>query len=240
MIETDQGAADAIQAALANSRTGSFDVERVRQLSEGLERLSKKGIAAVLLNLSLPDSQGIETFDKLFTSAPDVPILILGGHLNEELAKQAVARGAQDYLLPGHLNGYSLPRPVHNSIDRKVQPPPGRRPIRQFVRGGGLGRNWTAQRKVGSFGQANLARATGNHWRSRQVAGFGNPPSKQAVTCGFSASRTGSSDLPPGKISSNVVYNKMSFLGCSEKERRVLLKPSVHPFRALFFPPLKS
>jgi diguanylate cyclase (GGDEF)-like protein/PAS domain S-box-containing protein len=120
LIETDQGAADAIQAALANSRTGSFDVERVRELSEGLERLSKKGIAAVLLNLSLPDSQGIETFDKLFTAAPDVPILILGGHLNEDLARQAVARGAQDYLLPGHLNGYSLPRALHNSIDRKA------------------------------------------------------------------------------------------------------------------------
>jgi diguanylate cyclase (GGDEF)-like protein/PAS domain S-box-containing protein len=120
LIENDPAAADAIQAALADSRTGSFDVEWVRQLSEGLERLSKRGIAAVLLDLSLPDSQGIETFDNLFTAAPEVPILILGGHLNEGLAKQAVARGAQDYLLPGHLNGYSLPRALHNSIERKA------------------------------------------------------------------------------------------------------------------------
>jgi PAS domain S-box-containing protein len=120
LIENDETVADAIRAALANSRTGLFDVEWVRQLSEGLERLSKKGIAAVLLDLSLPDSQGLETFDNLFTTAPDVPILILGGHLNEGLAKQAVARGAQDYLLPGHLNGYSLPRALHNSIDRKA------------------------------------------------------------------------------------------------------------------------
>ena len=60
-------------------------MERVRQLSEGLARLSKGGIDAVLLELSLPDSQGIETFDKLFASAPDVPILILGNG-NEALA----------------------------------------------------------------------------------------------------------------------------------------------------------
>jgi diguanylate cyclase (GGDEF)-like protein/PAS domain S-box-containing protein len=120
LIENDPAAADQIRAALGATSDDMFEVEWVRQLSEGLERLSKKGIAAVLLDLSLPDSQGLETFDNLFTTAPDVPILILGGHLNEGLAKQAVARGAQDYLLPGHLNGYSLPRALHNSIDRKA------------------------------------------------------------------------------------------------------------------------
>jgi diguanylate cyclase (GGDEF)-like protein/PAS domain S-box-containing protein len=95
-------------------------VEWVRQLSQGLERLSKKGIAAVLLELLLPDSQGMETFDKLFTAAPDVPILILGGSGNEDLAKQAVARGAQDYLPAGHLDSYSLTRALRNAIDRKA------------------------------------------------------------------------------------------------------------------------
>jgi len=111
MIETDQGAADAIQAALANSRTGSFDVERVRQLSEGLERLSKKESPLSYSTCPCPIVR-YRNVRQAVHSAPDVPILILGGHLNEELAKQAVARGAQDYLLPGHLNGYSLPRPV--------------------------------------------------------------------------------------------------------------------------------
>jgi diguanylate cyclase (GGDEF)-like protein/PAS domain S-box-containing protein len=120
LIENDPAAADAIRMALAAAGSGSFDVEWVRQLSEGLERLSKKGIAALLLELSLPDSQGIETFDKLFTAAPDVPILILGGDGNEALAKEAVGRGAQDYLLPGHLDSYSLPRALRNAIERKV------------------------------------------------------------------------------------------------------------------------
>jgi diguanylate cyclase (GGDEF)-like protein/PAS domain S-box-containing protein len=119
LIENDPDAANKIRAALAGTGSGSFDVEWVRQLSDGLASLSKRGIAAVLLALSLPDSQGIETFDKLFTAAPDVPILVLGGNVTEALAKEAVQHGAQDYLLPGHLE-YSLPRALRNAIERKV------------------------------------------------------------------------------------------------------------------------
>src|SRR5713226_5001362 len=120
LIENDPGVADGIRAAIAATGSGSFDVEWVRQLSAGLERLSKRGIDAVLLALSLPDSQGLETFDKLFAAAPDIPILVLGGSANEALAKEAVARGARDYLLPGHLDSYSLPRALRNAIERKV------------------------------------------------------------------------------------------------------------------------
>src|ERR1700688_782988 len=119
LIENDRAAADKIRAALATTGGGSFEVEWVRQLSEGLERLSKGGIDAVLLELSLPDSHGIETFDKLFSAAPDVPILVLGNG-NEALAKEAVGRGAQDYLLAGHLDSYSLPRALRNAIERKA------------------------------------------------------------------------------------------------------------------------
>jgi diguanylate cyclase (GGDEF)-like protein/PAS domain S-box-containing protein len=120
LVENDPAAATEIRAALIAGGGDPFEVEWVRQLSDGLERLNKKGIAAVLLELALPDSQGIQTFDKLFTAAPDVPILILGGNANEALAKEAVGRGAQDYLLPGHLDSYSLPRALRNAIERKA------------------------------------------------------------------------------------------------------------------------
>jgi len=119
LIENDPATADSIRAALTATADGLFDVEWVRQLSEGLERLSKRGIAAALLELNLPDSQGIETFEKLFTAHPDVPMLILGGNVSEGLAKLAVRRGAQDYLLPDHLD-YSLPRALRNAIERKI------------------------------------------------------------------------------------------------------------------------
>jgi diguanylate cyclase (GGDEF)-like protein/PAS domain S-box-containing protein len=119
LIDNDPAAAGQIGAALGAAGAEAFEVEWVRALSKGLERLSQKGIAAVLLDLSLADSQGIETFDKLFAAAPDVPILILGGDVQEALAKEAVSRGAQDYLLPGHLDSYSLPRALRNAIERK-------------------------------------------------------------------------------------------------------------------------
>jgi len=120
LIENDPVVAEAIRATLAAPGGGSFDVEWVRQLSEGLERLGKKGIAAILLELSLPDSQGIETFDRLFAATPDVPILILGGNADQALAQRAVAHGAQDYLLPDHLDSYSLTRALRNAIERKA------------------------------------------------------------------------------------------------------------------------
>src|SRR5580700_11471865 len=119
LIQNNPAAADKIRAALAAAGSGSFDVEWVRQLSQGLARLARRGIDAVLLELSLPDSRGIETFEKLFAVAPKVPILILANG-NEALAKEAVGRGAQDYLLARHLDSYSLPRALHSAIeDRK-------------------------------------------------------------------------------------------------------------------------
>ena len=118
LIENNPVSANAIRAALAGAGSGSFDLEWVRQLSEGLARLGEKGIDGVLLELTLPDSRGIETFDKVFAAAPEVPILIIGNG-DEALAKEAVGRGAQDYLLPAHLD-YSLPRALRNAIERKA------------------------------------------------------------------------------------------------------------------------
>src|ERR1700730_3020476 len=119
LIDSNAETAGKIRSALAAAGSDSFKVECVRQLSDGLERLSNRGIAAILLALSLPDCEGIEAFDNLFAMAPDIPILILGGNTQETIAKEAVARGAQDYLLPDHLDAYSLTRALRNAIERK-------------------------------------------------------------------------------------------------------------------------
>jgi diguanylate cyclase (GGDEF)-like protein/PAS domain S-box-containing protein len=120
LIQMDPAVAAAIRSAVAAGTCGSFVFESVHELSAGLARLGRKGVAAVLLELKLPDSQGIGTFDQVFAAVPDVPIVILGGHDNEALAKEAVARGAQDYVPFRHLNDYSLPRALRHAIDRKV------------------------------------------------------------------------------------------------------------------------
>lgn len=119
MISADDGKALRIDSALAVRDPGWFHIERVRRLSAGLEYLAKGRTSAILLDLSLPDSEGIQTFEKLFEIAPDIPILVLGGENQELAAAEAVRRGAQDYLLPNNLDSYSLPRALRTAIQRK-------------------------------------------------------------------------------------------------------------------------
>jgi DNA-binding response OmpR family regulator len=120
LVNDDPDMGDSIVGALASPDNAFFEVEWVHQLSAGLARLMKKDIAAVILNLSLPDSQGLKTFDKVFARAAETPILILSGIGQEELALLAVKSGAQDYLQPDHLDAYSLPRALRNAIERKA------------------------------------------------------------------------------------------------------------------------
>jgi diguanylate cyclase (GGDEF)-like protein/PAS domain S-box-containing protein len=119
LIEKDTAAADAIRAALATSSGGSFDLKTVSELSEAIQWLSKHRTSAILLGTSPPFTHGLDAFDQLFSAVPEIPILILGDNESEDLAREAVARGAQDYLLPGHL-AYALPRALRNAIERKA------------------------------------------------------------------------------------------------------------------------
>ena len=88
-----------MQGALADERDGVFVLECTTLLSEGLERLSRNGVAAVLLDLNLPDSQGVATFEQVWRAAPHVPILVITSPDDQDIARQAVKRGAQDCLL---------------------------------------------------------------------------------------------------------------------------------------------
>ena len=117
LIENDPGDASLIREILA---TGPVDVQWVRKLSDGLERLSRAGIGAVMLNLFLPDSQGITTFDEVFAAVPYIPILILSDSESEDLSTQSIQRGAQDYVLKSHLDRYWLPRALRNMVERKI------------------------------------------------------------------------------------------------------------------------
>jgi diguanylate cyclase (GGDEF)-like protein/PAS domain S-box-containing protein len=118
LVEGDPAEAQALIAALADPRSGPCTVHWVTSLAEGLERLKSDGISVVLLDLFLSDSQGIETFDKLLRAAPRVPILILSALVDEDMARQAVRRGAKDYLLKGNLGTYSLPQTLRNIVER--------------------------------------------------------------------------------------------------------------------------
>jgi diguanylate cyclase (GGDEF)-like protein/PAS domain S-box-containing protein len=123
LIQDDPADAKAVREAL----NGSFQVDWVRRCSEGLERLAREGkqkapradaVGAVLVDLFLPDSQGIETFDRIFSVAPQIPILVLSAVQDEDIAKLAVQRGAQDYLLKTRLDGYLLPKALGSMVER--------------------------------------------------------------------------------------------------------------------------
>lgn len=121
LIHDDAAKAEIVQDTLLNSIDGFFNVEWVELCSEGVQQLRKdrKGrIVAVLVNLFLRDSQGLETFDRIFHTSPDIPILVLSCVERENAAKQAVQRGAQDYLLEDHFDSYLLPKALRNMIER--------------------------------------------------------------------------------------------------------------------------
>ena len=121
LVLSDAAEAKAVRRSLANSRDGPFTVEWVSGCGDAIKRLGSQGgeaIAAVVVDLFLPDSQGIETFEQLLRAAPHVPILVLSRLCDQGIARLAVQRGAQDYLLEECLDGYSLPKALSNMLER--------------------------------------------------------------------------------------------------------------------------
>jgi FixJ family two-component response regulator len=127
LIQNDFESATAVLAALANPRDGAFHVEWVTTCSLGLERLavlgkqeplSAAGIAAVLVDLMLPDAAGMDIVDRIYALEPQIPIVILSSSADEAVAKAAMQRGAQDFLLKERLDDYILPKMLAAAIDR--------------------------------------------------------------------------------------------------------------------------
>ncbi len=119
LIENDAADAKLILNALDDPGSRLFEVEWVGQLSEGLGLVGKGGIGLVVLDLDLPDSHGLRTFDKLFAAAPDIPIVVYTRLSETSLASEAVKRGAYDYLLKDHLDKYTLTRALRHMISHK-------------------------------------------------------------------------------------------------------------------------
>jgi diguanylate cyclase (GGDEF)-like protein/PAS domain S-box-containing protein len=116
LIQDDAAIATIIGDALKYSSDEPFEMEWVRRCSEALERLAD--VEAILVDLSLPDSCGLETFSRLFHAAPQIPILMLINPKDEHTAKVAVLCGAQDYIFKDRLDAYLLPKAVRSMIER--------------------------------------------------------------------------------------------------------------------------
>ncbi|MBA3709103.1 MAG: response regulator [Planctomycetes bacterium] len=118
MVEDNLGDALLLKEYLAECRF-ACTIRHCRLLGEALTALAAKSFQVVLLDLILPDSKGLATFNSVHQRAPGVPIVILSGFSDEELASQAVKLGAQDYLPKNDITGLQLARTIRYAMERK-------------------------------------------------------------------------------------------------------------------------
>jgi two-component system NtrC family sensor kinase len=119
LIEDNKGDARLVKEMLAEARGEQFELINVQRMSEALGRLRDQQFDMILLDLSLPDSQRLETFYTVHEYAPHTPIVVLSGLGDEAMGVKAVREGAQDYLIKGQVDSALLVRAVRYAIERK-------------------------------------------------------------------------------------------------------------------------
>ncbi|WP_425914211.1 putative bifunctional diguanylate cyclase/phosphodiesterase [Pseudomonas sp. GWSMS-1] len=112
-----------LEDVLESAQDGPFLIEWVTSLAQALQRLeahNKQPIDAIMVDLDLPDSQGLATFDKLFVLASSIPILTLSTLEDDQQTWEVIQRGAQGCLSKGHFSSYLVPQSLRNIIQRKA------------------------------------------------------------------------------------------------------------------------
>jgi diguanylate cyclase (GGDEF)-like protein/PAS domain S-box-containing protein len=118
LIEDNPGDARLIVRQLERIRDTVFDVETTDRIAAGTAALMRRRFDLVLLDLSLPDSRGIETLDLVLQCGLDVPVVVLTGLDDDTLALEALRRGAQDYVVKGQIDWRMLKRTVRYATER--------------------------------------------------------------------------------------------------------------------------
>ncbi|MGA2676233.1 MAG: histidine kinase dimerization/phosphoacceptor domain -containing protein [Methanobacterium sp.] len=118
LIEDNTADINLIRDMLNETKNNNFQIINCKTLNDGIIQLSNNDFNVILLDLGLPDSQGIESFLKLYEHEKKIPIIILTGLENEENAIHATQNGAQDYLIKGQSNDF-MTHSIQYSIERK-------------------------------------------------------------------------------------------------------------------------
>ena len=119
LVEDNPGDAYLIEELLPLEGPMVFTVENVPRLKEALERIDTDRFNLVLLDLGLPDSDGLKTLRALRSHASHLPIIVLTGNSDERTGLAAVRDGAQDYLIKGQISKHLLIRSIHYAVARK-------------------------------------------------------------------------------------------------------------------------
>jgi diguanylate cyclase (GGDEF)-like protein len=118
-VEDNRGDAILVREMLRDASPDGFVLQNADRLSTAVACLLDGAVDCVLLDLSLPDAEGLEALAQVRTVALDVPIIVLTGRSDEVLAVQAVHEGAQDYLIKGQVDARLLSRSINYAIERK-------------------------------------------------------------------------------------------------------------------------
>ena len=124
LIEDNRGDARLIREGLAEAGQEPaaellFETECVERFELGLAAVDRRKFSAVLLDLSLPDSQGVEMVERIRERAPSIPVVVLTGLNDQAVAMEALRAGAQDYLVKGQADGQLIARALRYAIERK-------------------------------------------------------------------------------------------------------------------------
>ncbi len=119
LVEDNPGDAFLIQEQFKTAKSYVYHLTHVEYLAKAISSLAQDAYDVILLDLSLPDSRGFETLKTIKEHSWAIPIVILSGINDEELAIQAVRQGAQDYLVKGQVTGKILVHALRYAIERK-------------------------------------------------------------------------------------------------------------------------
>jgi signal transduction histidine kinase len=119
LVEDNSADATLLKYMLAEVAEESFEVTHVERMAEAVRRLAGDSFDAILLDLSLPDSRGVQTIVQVNALAPHLPIVVMTGMDDKKTALEAVRRGAQDFLIKGQSGGWLLARSIRIAMERK-------------------------------------------------------------------------------------------------------------------------
>lgn len=123
IIEDDYEDVEILKALLSQQKYCLDKITHAHSIGEAIACLesANQKIQLVILDLSLPDVQGLETYHKIYAHCPKIPIIIHSGNIDESLAIEAVQRGAQDYLVKGKFDSHLLSRTIRYGLERHQQ-----------------------------------------------------------------------------------------------------------------------
>ena len=120
LVEDNAGDARLIREMFSTEKPGSYEITHLPRLGLALEHLNSAEIDIVLLDLSLPDGEGLDNVRRVHSLAPHIPLVVITGRDDDNTVAEAMTVGAQDYLVKGQIETRALPRALRHAIERSL------------------------------------------------------------------------------------------------------------------------